>query len=82
MQNNQHLKLRVVGHTDDTGTRKANKLVSERRAHAVHEYLLGKGLEAERIISEGKGVSNPLLPNDSEENRAKNRRVEFVLYTL
>jgi type IX secretion system PorP/SprF family membrane protein len=81
MHNNAHLKLQVVGHTDDIGTRKANKLVSERRAAAVQAYLLEQGIAAERISAEGRGDSEPLLANSSEENRAKNRRVEFILFT-
>ena len=81
MHNNGHLKLKVVGHTDDIGTRKANKLVSERRAEAVQAYLLEQGIEAGRISAEGRGESEPLLANTSEENRAKNRRVEFILFT-
>ena len=81
LQNNAHMKLKVVGHTDDIGTRKANKQVSEQRAQAVQEYLLSKGLEADRISAEGKGAAEPLLPNDTDENRSKNRRVEFILYT-
>ena len=75
------MKLLVVGHTDDVGTRKANQLVSEKRAEAVYEYLVQKGLAAERIRFEGRGASEPLQPNRSEAQRAQNRRVEFVLYT-
>ena len=81
MHNNPHLKLKVLGHTDDIGTRKANKLVSERRAEAVQSYLLEQGIPAERISAEGRGDKEPLLANSSEENRAKNRRVEFILFT-
>ena len=81
MHNNPHLKLKVIGHTDDIGTRKANKLVSERRAAAVRTYLLELGIHPDRLSAEGRGDSEPLLANNNEEKRAKNRRVEFILFT-
>ncbi|MBW3544979.1 MAG: OmpA family protein, partial [Bacteroidetes bacterium] len=81
LQNNPHLNLQVIGHTDDVGTRKANQQLSEQRAIAVYDYLLQKGLAAERMNYEGRGAKEPLVPNSSEAQRAQNRRVAFVLYT-
>lgn len=72
--------LEVIGHTDDVGSNLANKKVSLLRAEAVVDYLISKGIEKRRLKATGQGNSMPLLPNDSEENRAKNRRVEFVIY--
>ncbi|MDR3236927.1 MAG: OmpA family protein [Spirochaetia bacterium] len=69
----------VEGHTDDIGQEKYNQSLSERRAAAVMEYLVSKGIRRERLKSTGYGKSVPLYPNNSEENRRRNRRVEFLL---
>lgn len=70
-------KLTVEGHTDTTGEPAANQPLSEERALAVKKYLEGKGVEPERLASRGFGSSQPVDTNDTEEGRAKNRRVEF-----
>lgn len=70
-------KLTIEGHTDTTGEPAANQPLSEERALAVKKYLESKGVEPERLESKGFGSSQPVDTNDTEEGRAKNRRVEF-----
>jgi OOP family OmpA-OmpF porin len=67
----------AVGHTDAKGTDAYNQKLSVRRADAVKEYLAGKGIEASRIYTEGKGKSQPVADNKTDAGRAKNRRVEI-----
>ena len=73
-------QLEVIGHTDDVGSMAANKKVSMQRAEAVVNYLIEKGIDSKRLKATAKADSEPLAPNDTEENKAKNRRVEFVIY--
>jgi type IX secretion system PorP/SprF family membrane protein len=73
-------KLIVLGHADSIGTETANFSVSRQRADAVLAYLLKKGFDSRRIKAMGKGDREPIAPNDSEMNRALNRRVEFILF--
>lgn len=68
-------KVRVEGHTDDTGEEAANQRLSEARAKAVADYLIAHGIAADRLTATGRGESAPAYPNDSDANRAKNRRV-------
>jgi OmpA-OmpF porin, OOP family len=72
--------LRLTGYTDDSGTEDYNQWLSERRARSVFEYLVGKGVAAERISYQGAGSSNPIADNRTEAGRAQNRRVTFELY--
>ena len=67
----------AVGHTDSIGTDAYNQKLSIRRAEAVKTYLKGKGVEENRIYTEGKGEKQPVADNKSAEGRAKNRRVEI-----
>ncbi len=72
----------AVGHTDSIGSVAYNQKLSVRRAESVKAYLVGKGVEANRIYTEGKGESQPIAPNtlngkDNPAGRAKNRRVEI-----
>lgn len=76
------LAVQIIGHTDNTGNAKANVTLSEKRAFAVREWLKehGKGLpNIENAKALGVGQTEPLVPNDSAENMAKNRRVQVVL---
>jgi len=73
------LKIGVYGHTDNNGSDAVNIPLSEKRAAAVKEYLLRKGLKDDRIESKGFGSTKPVADNDTEEGRSKNRRVEIVL---
>jgi len=67
----------AVGHTDSIGTEAYNQALSVRRSEAVKAYLVGKGIEANRIYTEGKGETQPVADNKTREGRAKNRRVEI-----
>jgi OOP family OmpA-OmpF porin len=71
------IALEIGGHTDDVGSDAANVALSERRAASVIEYLVEKGIDASRLTPKGYGEAVPLLANDSAENRARNRRIEF-----
>ncbi len=81
------VRLRIVGHTDNTwvaaGSKKEierlNLLLSRRRAKAVEGFLVKEGIDRERLQSLGRGMSQPVASNDTEEGRARNRRVEFVI---
>ncbi len=73
------LRLRVEGHTDAQGSDDYNLDLSERRAKAVFDYLILKGISANRLGSKGFGESRPVADNATEEGRQKNRRVECVL---
>ncbi len=77
----QHSELRIViaAHTDDRGSDEYNYNLSNKRARSVLEYLLGKKIDRSRLESLGYGETRPSSPNDTDENRAKNRRVEFRL---
>ncbi|MDM7943234.1 MAG: OmpA family protein [Hydrogenophaga sp.] len=66
----------AVGHTDSTGAAGYNQALSNRRAEAVKAYLVSKGIESNRIYTEGKGLTQPVADNATREGRAKNRRVE------
>lgn len=74
---NPGVSMQIQGHTDNVGTAGYNLNLSLRRAQAVMAYILGRGIPAERLEVKGLGMSKPLVPNDTEENRARNRRVEF-----
>ena len=67
----------AVGHTDSVGTDAYNQKLSVRRAEAVKAYLVSKGIEKNRVYTEGKGEKQPVADNKTAEGRAKNRRVEI-----
>jgi OmpA-OmpF porin, OOP family len=67
----------AVGHTDAVGTDGYNQKLSVRRSEAVKAYLVGKGIEKNRVYTEGKGEKQPVADNKTSEGRAKNRRVEI-----
>ena len=67
----------AVGHTDSIGTDAYNQKLSVRRAEAVKAYLVSKGIEKNRVYTEGKGKKQPVADNKTKEGRAKNRRVEI-----
>jgi outer membrane protein OmpA-like peptidoglycan-associated protein len=72
-------KLSLTGYTDNQGDKKKNIQLSQKRADAIKKYLTGKGIDASRITSVGKGPENPVADNKTPEGRAKNRRVEMKI---
>ena len=72
-------RIRVEGHTDNTGDAPHNLNLSKKRAAAVVKYLVEKGIEASRLVPEGFGQTKPIAGNDTDEGRAQNRRVAFVI---
>jgi outer membrane protein OmpA-like peptidoglycan-associated protein len=72
-------KLQIAGHTDSTGSEAHNVELSKARAEAVQSYLLAKGIAPERLTAVSMGSTTPIATNTTEEGRAENRRVEFVL---
>lgn len=78
LEKNPSIKLEIQGHTDNRGTPAYNKQLSTRRANAVLKYLVSHGIAPDRLTAQGYGLERPLVPNTSDENRALNRRVQFV----
>jgi outer membrane protein OmpA-like peptidoglycan-associated protein/osmotically-inducible protein OsmY len=72
-------KIEIGGHTDAEGTPERNASLSERRAKSVVAYLANVGVGADRMTAIGFGASQPIAPNDTADNRAKNRRIEFTV---
>jgi outer membrane protein OmpA-like peptidoglycan-associated protein len=79
MKENPGIVIQIRGHTDNLGTEAYNQKLSEDRARAVYTYILSKNIGNDRVSSVGFGESRPLASNDTEEGRALNRRVEFVI---
>lgn len=73
------MKIEISAHTDDIGSEQYNVLLSERRAESVVKYLIENGVSEDMLTSKGYGESKPTVPNNSDENRALNRRVEFEI---
>lgn len=71
--------VRVEGHTDSRGRKAANLRLSQRRAEAVRDYMIGKGIAAGRLIAVGYGPEKPIANNRTRKGRADNRRVEFTI---
>ncbi|MBT31469.1 MAG: hypothetical protein CMO01_17575 [Thalassobius sp.] len=79
LQENSDIKIEIGGHTDDVGSDKANQELSQQRAGAVVNYLTEAGIPKERLTAIGYGETEPVAANDSDENRAANRRIEFKI---
>ncbi len=71
--------VEIEGHTDAEGTPERNQALSDRRASSIVDYLLRGGVDAKKLVAIGYGETRPLVPNDTAPNRAKNRRIEFVV---
>ncbi|MGE5436054.1 MAG: OmpA family protein [Syntrophothermus sp.] len=70
--------VEISGHTDNVGSNSSNQKLSQRRADSVKKWLVDKGIDASRITAKGYGEDRPIAPNDTKENKFKNRRIEFV----
>ncbi|MDA7794766.1 OmpA family protein [Flavobacteriales bacterium] len=79
MDFNSTIEVAIHGHTDDVGDQLSNQELSSKRAKKVHDYLINGGVSVDRLSYKGFGESKALVPNDSEENRAVNRRTEFYV---
>ncbi|MGB0428500.1 MAG: OmpA family protein, partial [Flavobacteriales bacterium] len=82
LETNPNLQIKLIGHTDDLGEADYNLNLSTKRAQAIKNALLNFGVNPERILTEGKGETAPLVENKSDENRAKNRRTELKIIAL
>jgi len=69
--------VEISGHTDDVGSSSSNQKLSQKRADSVRFWLISQGVEPDRIIAKGYGEEYPRVPNDSKDNKRKNRRIEF-----
>ena len=77
LHENPDLYIRIVGHTDDVGSEEDNDVLSKGRANSIYQEMVKRGINPKRIQVSGKGELAPLVPNTSEANRQKNRRVEI-----
>ena len=78
MKEHPNLRALVEGHTDSIGSDAYNQRLSERRANAVRDYMVSRGIDAQRIMTKGWGKSKPIASNKTKEGRARNRRVEVT----
>ncbi len=78
LQTNGDWKMRIVGHTDSTGTTAGNEQLASERAVTVMKYLVGHGVDKGRLALEEKGQRQPVATNSSDAGRAENRRVELI----
>lgn len=76
------LVIEIAGYTDNVGDRRLNQALSENRAKIIRNYLIRTGIVESRLRPNGYGDRHPAAPNDSEDNKRKNRRVEFVVLAL
>ncbi len=77
MQKLRGVKVEVIGHTDNAGSRAGNLSLSQARAEAVKTYIVGKGIAADTIAVSGEGPDRPVADNRTPEGKARNRRIEF-----
>ncbi len=80
LRENLHLSVKLTGHTDNIGSQKFNQRLSVHRANAVKDYLVERGIDPARIETDGKGMTEPLNENRTEDERAMNRRVDLVIF--
>ena len=78
LKENPEIGFELAGHTDNIGSEEYNMKLSEKRAKAVMEYFVRKGIDPNRFTTKGFGFTEPVASNDTKEGRAKNRRVELT----
>ncbi len=79
LNENPAVNIQISGHTDNVGSAVYNRQLSLRRATSVYNYLISHGIDAKRVRYKGFGADNPVAPNETEEGRAQNRRIEFSI---
>lgn len=77
LNENPKLRLEIGGHTDSDGSAEHNERLSQARAQAVVDHLVNNGIATDRLVPKGYGADKPLAPNDSDENKARNRRTDM-----
>jgi outer membrane protein OmpA-like peptidoglycan-associated protein len=82
LKKNPGLKIEISGHTDHKGDAKYNLNLSQKRAESVLNYLVQQGISASRLTAKGYGDTQPVAPNDTEENRSRNRRIELKVIQI
>jgi len=79
LRNNPRAEVRIVGHTDSTGSDAVNNPLSQDRAASTRDYLVARGVPFDRFMVEGRGSHQPVAGNDTADGRARNRRVEIFV---
>ncbi len=79
MLRNPKMTVGIIGHTDNVGDPRLNLILSENRSKVISNFLVNKGVAENRILHTGEGQTRPLANNETEENRKRNRRVEFII---
>jgi hypothetical protein len=79
LSKNPNMRIRITGHTDNVGSERYNKKLSEGRAKAVRDEMVKRGIDPERMEWNGRGSKEPIESNKTPEGRAENRRVEFKI---
>lgn len=79
LSQNPDVTIRIIGHTDDVGSDESNQILSEGRSKSVRQEMIKRGIDGKRIKTAGHGEKDPIVPNDSDEHRQMNRRVEIEI---
>jgi len=79
LKKNPDVEVTIDGHTDNTGSDEVNNPLSVQRAEGTKKYLVSKGVDAVRLMTKGFGSTQPVADNETEEGRAKNRRIEIKI---
>lgn len=82
LRDNASARMQIAGHTDSDGGESSNQTLSENRARSVYQYLVSKGIAGNRLTTIGYGEANPVVPNNSAANKARNRRIEFTVLSI
>lgn len=82
LKENENITILIQGHTDNEGDPQKNLTLSERRAEGVKDYLISQGIDKKRLDAKGYGQTQPQVPNNNPENKAKNRRTDFVIQKM